>query len=119
LTPQRYAVQFTANEEYVKLVEEAKALLSHSDPRLSLDELHLRAMRAFVVELKRRKYAVLKRPRKPAPDSPQLESTPKSAEREPASDSAGPESGPSSAELESAPTPKDEPTVPRRRGRYI
>jgi hypothetical protein len=33
LSPQRYKVQFTAGEEYVKLVEEAQALLSHSAPR--------------------------------------------------------------------------------------
>jgi hypothetical protein len=30
--PQRYKVQFTASEEYVKLVEAAKALLSHFGP---------------------------------------------------------------------------------------
>jgi hypothetical protein len=38
LSPQRYKVQFTAGEEYVKLVEEAQALLSHSAPRATLDE---------------------------------------------------------------------------------
>jgi hypothetical protein len=58
LEPQRYSVQFTASEEYVKLVVEAQALLSHSNPGISLDDLHLRAMRALVGELKRKKYAV-------------------------------------------------------------
>jgi hypothetical protein len=67
LEPQRYGVQFTANEEYVKLVEEAQALLSRSAPRATLDELHLRAMRALVAELKRQKYAVTDRPRKRSP----------------------------------------------------
>jgi hypothetical protein len=39
-------VQFEASEEYVELVERAKALLSHRDPRLDFADLHLRAMRA-------------------------------------------------------------------------
>jgi 5-methylcytosine-specific restriction endonuclease McrA len=63
-TPQRFKVQFTASEGYVKLVEEARALLSHSAPSISLQELQLRAMRALVSELKRQKYAVTARPRK-------------------------------------------------------
>jgi hypothetical protein len=63
LTPQRYMVQFTASEEHVKLVEQAKALLSHSAPHTGLDEIHLRAMRALVTELERQKYAVTARPR--------------------------------------------------------
>jgi hypothetical protein len=63
LTPQRYKVQFTASEEHVKLVEQAKALLSHSAPHAGLDEIHLRAMRALVAELERQKYAVSARPR--------------------------------------------------------
>ena len=57
-------MQFTASEEYVKLVEQARALLSHSGPRPALDELHLRAMRALVAELERRKYAVTEQARK-------------------------------------------------------
>jgi hypothetical protein len=61
LSPQRYAVQFTADEEYVKLVDEAQALLSHSAPRATLDEIQLRAMRVLVAELKRRKHAVTAR----------------------------------------------------------
>jgi hypothetical protein len=59
-------VQFTASEEHAKLVEEAKALLSHSAPHAGLDEIHLRAMRALVAELKRQKYAVSVRPRQSA-----------------------------------------------------
>jgi hypothetical protein len=69
LSPQRYKVQFTAGEEYVKLVEEAQALLSHSAPRATLDEIQLRAMRALVAELKRRKHAVVARPQKPRAES--------------------------------------------------
>jgi hypothetical protein len=51
-------VQFTASEEYVSLVEQVQALLSHSAPRATVDEIHLRAMRALVAELERQKYAV-------------------------------------------------------------
>lgn len=58
LEPQRYGVQFTATEEYVRLVEEARALLSHAAPRVTLAEIHLRAMRTFVAELRKQKYAV-------------------------------------------------------------
>ncbi len=43
---QRFKVQFTASEEYVRLVEEAKALLSHAVPSVTLEELQLRATRA-------------------------------------------------------------------------
>jgi 5-methylcytosine-specific restriction endonuclease McrA len=51
-------VQFTTDEEYVNLVERAKALLSHAAPTTSIAELHLRAMRALVAALEKRKYAV-------------------------------------------------------------
>jgi hypothetical protein len=70
LPPERYKVQFTAGEEYIKLVEEARALLSHSAPRATLDEIHLRAMRALVAELERQKYAVTARPQKPRRPAP-------------------------------------------------
>jgi len=55
--PERYKVQFTATEEYVRLVDEAKALLSHAVPNATLDDIQLRAMRAFVAKLKKQKYA--------------------------------------------------------------
>jgi 5-methylcytosine-specific restriction endonuclease McrA len=58
LVPERYKVQFTATAEYVSLVEEAKALLSRAHRQATLEELHLRAMRALVSELTKKKYAV-------------------------------------------------------------
>jgi hypothetical protein len=64
---QRYRVQFTATQEYVDLLEEAKDLLAHAVPSRSLDELHLRAMRALVSELRKRKYAVTENVRTRAP----------------------------------------------------
>jgi hypothetical protein len=117
LSPQRYKVQFTAGEEYVKLVEEAKALLSHSAPRATLDEIQLRAMRALVAELKRRKHAVAARPQKPSTEAKDAgrstaegESTQKS---DPESESELPpsdaESGQSQVESEHT----------RRRGRHV
>jgi hypothetical protein len=66
LEPEHYRVQFTAGEEYVKLVEHAQALLSHSAGRVPLDELALRAMRALVAELEKGKRAATKRPARAA-----------------------------------------------------
>jgi hypothetical protein len=62
--PQRYKVQFTSTEEYVSLVERAKALLSHSDPGVEIEEIQLRALRAYVAELEKKKFAVTDRPKK-------------------------------------------------------
>jgi hypothetical protein len=63
LGPQRYKAQFEASEEYVELVERAKALLSHRGPHPDLGDLPLCAMRALVVELESEKYAVTMRQR--------------------------------------------------------
>ena len=66
--PQRYGIQFEAAQEYVALLDEAQALLSHAAPNLSLSDLHLRALRSFVAELKRKKCATVDKPRSaPAP----------------------------------------------------
>ncbi|HTU64197.1 MAG TPA: hypothetical protein VMF89_37285 [Polyangiales bacterium] len=66
--PQRYGIQFEAAEEYVRLLDEAQALLSHAAPNLSLSDLHLRALRSFVAELKRKQCAAVDEPRSvPAP----------------------------------------------------
>jgi hypothetical protein len=58
--PQRYKVQFTATEEYVKLIDEAKALLSHAVKNATIEDIQLQALRAFVASLKKQKYAVMK-----------------------------------------------------------
>lgn len=111
LAPQRYSVQFTAGEEYVKLVEEARALLSHSALHTPLDELHLQAMREFVRALKRRKYAVTKRPPKGSSNKR------RSAERAIESN----ETTASSEVDRSRPEPDHARDFehPRRRGRYV
>jgi 5-methylcytosine-specific restriction endonuclease McrA len=69
LAPERYKVQFTATAEYVRLVDEAKALLSRAHPQATLEELHLRAMQALVSELTKKKYAV----KEAAPREPERE----------------------------------------------
>ena len=57
LAPQRYKVQFTATQEYVDLLEEARDLLSHAVSGRSLEQVHLRAMRSLVTQLRKRRYA--------------------------------------------------------------
>jgi 5-methylcytosine-specific restriction endonuclease McrA len=131
LSPQRYRVQFTAGEEYVTLVEEARALLSHSAPRATLDEIHVRAMRALMAELKRQSRAVTARKQEDGRRTPTAsESTdpgrstaePKSAwqsdsevER-PQSDS---EVERPQSDSECEPTLRVESEHPRRRGRHV
>jgi hypothetical protein len=116
--PQRFKVQFTASEEYVALVEEAKALLAHALPRADIAEVHLRAMRTLVAALKKRKYATTAHDanspaivESPDASKPQLDVTSKRAEPS----SRAPESWTSSTDEHS-----DDPAEsPRRRGRYI
>src|SRR5688500_311977 len=98
LDPQRYNVQFEASEEYVELVERAKALLFHRSPRPDLGDLHLRAMRALVAELERETYAVTKRQRVARRSAPET-----------ADEQLG----------RAEPEPEPQPEPPRRRGRHI
>ena len=58
--PLRYKVQFTADQDYVDLVEEAFDLFGHDRRRPDLPELHRRALRLLVEQLKRRKRAAKK-----------------------------------------------------------
>jgi hypothetical protein len=112
-------VQFTASEEYVKLVEEAQALLSRSAGRTTLDELQLRAMRALVTELKRQKYAVTARPRQRSDGTPAP--TPKTPEAEHAEATVSTDAPKPTDEREPKPMLMHQPEHehPRRRGRYV
>jgi hypothetical protein len=111
-------VQFEAGEEYVALVEKAKALLSHSTPGAGLAELHLSAMRALVAVLERDRYAATARPRSPAARKPGPKA---SAGLEPRQE---PEAS-TQLEVERAPTPEHvpgpdpTPDHPRQRGRHV
>jgi hypothetical protein len=61
--PERYKVQFTASEEYVQLLQQAKDLASHALPSGSIEQLQLQAMRLLVAELKKRRCAAVNKPR--------------------------------------------------------
>src|SRR5262245_39371227 len=52
--PLQYKVQFTACQEFVDLLGEARDLLGHESPRPALPEIQLRALRALVNELRGR-----------------------------------------------------------------
>jgi hypothetical protein len=65
--PLHYMVQFTASQQFVDLLEEAKDLLGHETPRATLPEIQVRALRALVEQLRTRKRAASKvRPQAPA-----------------------------------------------------
>ena len=79
----RYRVQFTADQAYVDLLEEARDLLQHSIPGRDLVEVQRRALQELVKKLRARKLAAAKRPRAPNP-SPADPSAPKPADPTPA-----------------------------------
>ena len=67
--PLRFHVQFTAEQEYVDLLEEAFDLLGLKQRAASLPELQLRALREFVERLRQRRTGT-KRPAREAAASP-------------------------------------------------
>jgi hypothetical protein len=66
----RYRVEFTASQEYVELLEEARNLLQHQIPDRDIARVHELAMAAFVEHLKRRRQAATRRPRPVESDGP-------------------------------------------------
>jgi 5-methylcytosine-specific restriction endonuclease McrA len=64
----RYKVQFTADQAYVDLLEEAHILLQHQLPTRDLVEVQRRALELLVHKLRQRKYAASGRPRPKAPE---------------------------------------------------
>ena len=115
LGPQLYKVEFTATEEYVRLVEEAKALLSHAAPRATLEDVQLRAMRALVETLRKRKYGTKDAEAEAAVKVP-------IAGHAGASADANEESRAGTSSEAPANQTRDSPAPPdprRRRGRYI
>jgi hypothetical protein len=120
LGPQRYKVQFEASEEYVELVEKAKALLSQTDPRVDLGELHLRAMRVLVGELERRKHAATDRPRQRVAHAAATQpATPSVAEPAPHGRLAEDDAAQSSNDPQPRSELQDGPEHPRQRGRHV
>jgi 5-methylcytosine-specific restriction endonuclease McrA len=63
----RYRVQFTADQAYVDLLEEARNLLQHQLPGRDLAEVQRRALELLVHELRKRKHAATERPRSSTP----------------------------------------------------
>ena len=63
LVPMRYRVEFTASEEYARLLEEARDLLQHQVPNRDIARVHEIAMAAFVEQLRKRRRAASGRPR--------------------------------------------------------
>ncbi len=63
----RYKVQFTVDQAYVELLQEARNLLQHELPSRDLVEVQRRALELLVRKLRQRKYAARERPRAKAP----------------------------------------------------
>ena len=59
----RYKVQFTADQAYVDLLEEARNLLQHELPSRDLAAVQRRALELLVHRLRQRKHAASERPR--------------------------------------------------------
>jgi hypothetical protein len=64
----RYKVQFTADEAYVELLEQARDLLAHQIPDRDLARVQQLALEALIEKLRRRKYAATDKPRRARPD---------------------------------------------------
>jgi 5-methylcytosine-specific restriction endonuclease McrA len=54
--PMHYKVQFTADEAYMALLDEARDLLAHSNPTRDFVEVQRRALELLVTELRKRKH---------------------------------------------------------------
>jgi hypothetical protein len=66
LAPQRYGIQFTADQETLELLRQVQALLGHELPSGDLAQVFKRALKLLVHELERRKFAATARPRRGA-----------------------------------------------------
>jgi hypothetical protein len=81
LSPERYAITFTADAELKRKLELATDLLRHAVPSGDISSIVNRALDLLVEETLRRRFAQTRRPRATAPDkTPQPRSTPASAD---------------------------------------
>ncbi|HMR80393.1 MAG TPA: hypothetical protein PKD61_35035, partial [Polyangiaceae bacterium] len=76
-------VQFTAGEDYVQLLEEARDLLGRATEGRSIEAGHLRAMRLLVRELEKRKCAETEKPRTQPDTDPRQRGSDHAAARSP------------------------------------
>lgn len=70
LSPQRFAVQFTASQQSVELLGRAERLLGHKFASEHMDQVFALGLEALVAKLEKRKFAATDRPqvsRKPTP----------------------------------------------------
>ncbi len=65
LSPKRFALQITIDQEFRDLLEEAKSLLSHSQPSGDVAEVLKVGLKRLVEELRKRKCAETQAPRPP------------------------------------------------------
>ena len=63
LSPDRYGVQFTADSEFRELLEQARALASHQLPGGNMNDVLKLALKAFVRDTEKRRFAVGRKPR--------------------------------------------------------
>jgi hypothetical protein len=63
LSPDRFGVHFTADSEFRELLEEVRALASHSEPEGDLLRLMKRGLEAYQRELQKRRFGVGRKPR--------------------------------------------------------
>jgi hypothetical protein len=63
LSPDRFSVNFTADGEFRELLEEVRALLSHSEPKGDLVRVMKRGLEALRSELLKKRFGVGRKPR--------------------------------------------------------
>jgi len=97
----RYKVQFTVDQAYVELLEEARNLLQHQLPTRDLVEVQRRALELLVHKLRQRKYAARERPRPKAPEP--VKGTLQTPPRPKSTDARAPAPQPATRALDSAP----------------
>jgi hypothetical protein len=64
LSPDRFSVNFTADGEFRELLEEVRALLSHSEPKGDLMRVMKRGLEALRSEILKRRFGVGRKPRR-------------------------------------------------------
>jgi hypothetical protein len=100
----RYRMQFTADQDFVDLLEEARDLLQHSIPDRDLVEVQRRALQALVKKLRAPKLAATERPLAPERPLPAGPPAPEPTHPEPRTALPAPKQA-----------PKHENTAPARR----
>jgi hypothetical protein len=91
LSPDRFSVNFTADGEFRELLEEVRALLSHSEPKGDLMHVMKRGLEALRTELLKRRFGVGRKPRRVRSRTSEPQSTSEAPAPQPASRFGKPE----------------------------